>query len=41
MESGAVADRHCRAAACIAVAGWLGTRSTLRQPPLAALREST
>ncbi len=29
------------AAACIAVAGWLGTRSTLRQPPLAALREST
>ena len=29
------------AAACVAVAGWLGTRSTLRQPPLAALREST
>jgi putative ABC transport system permease protein len=29
------------AAACIALAGWLGTRSTLRQPPLAALREST
>ncbi len=28
-------------AACVAVAGWLGTRSTLRQPPLAALREST
>jgi putative ABC transport system permease protein len=29
------------AAICVAVAGWLGTRSTLRQPPLAALREST
>jgi putative ABC transport system permease protein len=29
------------AATCIAVAGWLGTRSTLRQPPLAILREST
>ncbi len=29
------------AAACVAVAGWLGTRSTLRQPPLAALREAT
>jgi putative ABC transport system permease protein len=28
-------------AACVALAGWLGTRSTLRQPPLAALREST
>jgi putative ABC transport system permease protein len=28
-------------AACVAVAGWLGTRSTLQQPPLAALREST
>ena len=28
-------------AACVAVAGWLGTRSTLRQPPLAVLREST
>jgi putative ABC transport system permease protein len=27
-------------AACVAVAGWLGTRSTLRQPPLAVLRES-
>ena len=29
------------AAPCIALAGWLGTRSTLRQPPLAVLREST
>jgi len=29
------------AAVCVAVAGWLGTRSTLRQPPLAALREAT
>jgi putative ABC transport system permease protein len=29
------------AAACVAVAGWLGTRSTLRHPPLAALREAT
>ena len=28
-------------AVCVAVAGWLGTRSTLRQPPLAVLREST
>jgi putative ABC transport system permease protein len=28
-------------AGCVALAGWLGTRSTLRQPPLAALREST
>ena len=28
------------AAGCVAAAGWLGTRSTLRQPPLAALRES-
>jgi putative ABC transport system permease protein len=28
------------AAACVALAGWLGTRSTLRQPPLAALRET-
>jgi putative ABC transport system permease protein len=28
------------AAACVALAGWLGTRSTLRQPPLAALREA-
>jgi putative ABC transport system permease protein len=28
-------------AACVALAGWLGTRGTLRQPPLAALREST
>jgi putative ABC transport system permease protein len=27
------------AAACVAVAGWLGTRSTLRQPPLAILRQ--
>ena len=27
------------AAACVAVAGWLGTRSTLRQPPLAVLRQ--
>ena len=26
------------AAACVAVAGWLGTRSTLRQPPLTVLR---
>ena len=26
------------AAACVAIAGWLGTRSTLRQPPLAVLR---
>lgn len=29
------------AAACVAVAGWLGTRSTLKAPPLAALREAT
>jgi putative ABC transport system permease protein len=29
------------AAVCVALAGWLGTRSTLRQPPLAALREAT
>ena len=29
------------AAACVALAGWFGTRSTLRQPPLAALREAT
>ncbi|HEV3239555.1 MAG TPA: FtsX-like permease family protein [Casimicrobiaceae bacterium] len=29
------------AAACVAIAGWLGTRSTLREPPLAALREVT
>jgi putative ABC transport system permease protein len=28
-------------AACVAIAGWLGTRSTLREPPLAALREAT
>jgi putative ABC transport system permease protein len=27
------------AAACVAIAGWLGTRSTLRQPPLAVLRQ--
>jgi putative ABC transport system permease protein len=27
------------AAACVALAGWLGTRSTLRQPPLAVLRQ--
>jgi putative ABC transport system permease protein len=27
------------AAVCVAVAGWLGTRSTLRQPPLAVLRQ--
>jgi putative ABC transport system permease protein len=27
------------AAACVAFAGWLGTRSTLRQPPLAVLRQ--
>ena len=27
------------AALCVAVAGWLGTRSTLRQPPLAVLRQ--
>jgi putative ABC transport system permease protein len=27
------------AAACVAVAGWLGTRSTLRQSPLAVLRQ--
>jgi putative ABC transport system permease protein len=26
-------------AACVAVAGWLGTRGTLRQPPLAVLRQ--
>ncbi len=29
------------AAVCVALAGWLGTRSTLRAPPLAALREAT
>jgi putative ABC transport system permease protein len=29
------------AALCVALAGWLGTRSTLRAPPLAALREAT
>jgi putative ABC transport system permease protein len=29
------------AAACVALAGWFGTRSTLRHPPLAALREAT
>ena len=29
------------AAGCVAVAGWLGTRSTLRSPPLATLREAT
>jgi putative ABC transport system permease protein len=29
------------AAVCVAVAGWLGTRSTLKSPPLAALREAT
>jgi putative ABC transport system permease protein len=29
------------AAACVAVAGWLGTRGTLKSPPLAALREAT
>lgn len=28
------------AAGCVAGAGWLGTRGTLRQPPLAVLRES-
>lgn len=28
------------AAACVALAGWLGTRGTLRSPPLAALREA-
>ena len=28
------------AAVCVALAGWIGTRSTLRQPPLAALREA-
>jgi putative ABC transport system permease protein len=27
------------AATCVAVAGWLGTRITLRQPPLAVLRQ--
>jgi putative ABC transport system permease protein len=27
------------AAVCVAAAGWLGTRSTLRQPPLAVLRQ--
>jgi putative ABC transport system permease protein len=27
------------AALCVAVAGWLGTRRTLRQPPLAVLRQ--
>ena len=27
------------AAACVSVAGWLGMRSTLRQPPLAVLRQ--
>jgi putative ABC transport system permease protein len=27
------------AAACVAVAGWLGTRSTLKQPPLSVLRQ--
>jgi putative ABC transport system permease protein len=26
-------------AVCVATAGWLGTRSTLRQPPLAVLRQ--
>jgi len=29
------------AAVCVALAGWLGTRSTLKAPPLAALREAT
>jgi putative ABC transport system permease protein len=29
------------AAACVALAGWFGTRSTLKAPPLAALREAT
>jgi putative ABC transport system permease protein len=29
------------AAACVALAGWFGTRSTLKEPPLAALREAT
>jgi putative ABC transport system permease protein len=28
------------AAVCVAIAGWLGTRSTLKAPPLAALREA-
>jgi len=26
---------------CVTLAGWLGTRSTLRQPPIAVIRQLT